>query len=175
MNPFVLAAVIVTGVAFLLELLCIALPFWLWYETTTPNFHYYVGLFDVCHSVNNDRHTCATYTNFPSFWKAMEAMEIIAFIVVLAALIVGLVALICRQRSGILHIVAGILDICTAVFGLIAVIVFGAKYDDGSFGSVSGSNIHASFYIALFAVVFAIVGAIFFFIGKPRATVKDFD
>lgn len=63
----------------------------------------------------------------------------------------------------------------SAIFGLIAVIVFGAKYDDGSFGSVSGSNIHASFYIALFAVVFAIVGAIFFFIGKPRATVKDFD
>ena len=55
------------------------------------------------------------FIDFPSFWKAMEAMEIIAFIVVLAALIVGLVALICRQRSGILHIVAGILDICTGL------------------------------------------------------------
>lgn len=70
MNPFVLAAVIVTGIAFLLELLCIALPFWLYAKYTSKDetditkvvqVHYYVGLFSLCPSFNNDYHACQTF------------------------------------------------------------------------------------------------------------------
>ena len=61
MNPFVLAAVVVTVIAFLLELLCIALPFWLKYFDNLNNIHYYVGLFDLCPSLNNDYHACVGY------------------------------------------------------------------------------------------------------------------
>ena len=55
-------------------------------------------------------------------------------------------------------------------------IVFGAMYDDLNSGwDLGGKNIYASFYVALFAVVFAIIGGIFFFLGKPRGSVGSFD
>ena len=64
----------------------------------------------------------------------------------------------------------------SALCGLIAVIVFGVKYFDLNSGwDLGGKYIFASFYLALFAVVFAIVGAIFFCLGKPRASIKSFD
>lgn len=52
--------------------------------------------------------------------------------------------------------------------GLIAVIVYGAMFSDGN--SLDGTNLHASFYLALFALVFAFVACIFYIIDRPKST-----
>lgn len=58
----------------------------------------------------------------------------------------------------------------SAVCGIAGVILFGAKFSDGN--SLDGTNLHASFYLALFAVVFELVAAIFYYIARKKIAWK---
>ena len=59
----------------------------------------------------------------------------------------------------------------SAVLGFIGIIIFGVKF--GEDNSMDGTNLHVSFYLALFAGVVASVAAIFYIVAKPKAYVHD--
>ena len=61
----------------------------------------------------------------------------------------------------------------TALAGVVALIVFGAKFGDGN--SWDGSHLHASFYIAIFATLFTLIAGIIYIVARPKSSVKSFE
>ena len=53
----------------------------------------------------------ASVNDVPSFWKAIRSMELLAIVAVFVSFVFGVVAATCKKYNGLIHIIAGILDV----------------------------------------------------------------
>ncbi|KAL4223217.1 hypothetical protein ACF0H5_016689 [Mactra antiquata] len=170
MNVVLIVANILCVLAFLLQVLCVALPHWF----SVNNI--YFGLWEYCASVSNDNYVCRLYSRggitVEDYLAATSALEVLSLILLLVAMVVGIL-IFCFKYIMPLYIVAAILSLFAALSGLIGLIVFGVEYDEGN--SMDGDNLHASFYLAVFATLFALIAGILFIVAKPKSAITSFE
>ena len=151
-KPTLLAGYIITIVAFVIHLIGFSTPYW--NILTFPKFKMHFGLWKSC-TIKTIRtisiSTCVSTGDDPSLdgeLTGTQAVECIAFILFVAAVICLTIRMFALKDKDILILVAVGLCIAAGVFALIGVVIFGVseKYKD---------NLHFSF---AFCVIGGVAG-----------------
>ena len=154
-------AFILTIVAFVVDLIGFAAPYWFYFELAGNTR--YGGIWKIC-TTSASTTTCADYVDYPSldtWFEAVQAMEVLGFLCLLAALVVVILKLFVIKDKAILKwVIVGCLA-AAAAFILIGVCVYGGKgptfYTD---------NLHFAFAFVIIGALLAIIAAILFCLEK---------
>ncbi|KAL4229492.1 hypothetical protein ACF0H5_012532 [Mactra antiquata] len=133
---FLKIAFILLIVAFIIQILGVALPYW--YELDAGVVETNAGLFKICSEVGSTK-VCRNVKNPVDWWAATQAFEIIGLLIIIGALILAIVIIFVKSDMKILKLILWILCFCAFGFIIIGCIIFGAEYgnlyDDGLSGA----------------------------------------
>ncbi|XP_063423217.1 uncharacterized protein LOC134707424 [Mytilus trossulus] len=153
---------ILTIVALVIDLIGFAAPYW-WY-VSVGNAKTYAGLWKYCGGYSGASTSCVDYVdleNIESWRKAVQAMETIGFLCLIAALVVVILKLFVLKDKPILKWVAVGCLAAAAAFILIGVCIFG-----GEASTLETDNLHFAFAFVIIAAIVAIVASIMFCLDK---------
>lgn len=122
-------------VAFIIQLLGLALPYW--YAKDYGAADYYGGLWKGCYEVANTKR-CSTWKNVTDWWATVQAFQLIGFFLIIGALVLCIITLFVKSDMKILKLVSWILCFCACGFIIIGIIIYGAEAD-GYFADYSGA------------------------------------
>ncbi|CAC5401950.1 CACNG6 [Mytilus coruscus] len=154
-KPITMAGFIVGIVSFVLQLIGFATPYWRYAKRGSVALHY--GLWQTCLP------TCVKFDcgvfGCTSALKGTQALETLAFIILLAAVVLVAVQLFMMKDKDILKKAGAVCCIVAGVFALIGVIVFATQ------NGIEKSNLHFSFAFCIIAAVGGIVAGVLLVIG----------
>ncbi|VDI57965.1 Hypothetical predicted protein [Mytilus galloprovincialis] len=154
-KPISIAGFIVAIVSFVLQLIGFATPYWMYAKRGNIASHY--GLWQTCFP------TCGKFDcgviECSSALKGTQALETLAFIILLAAVVLVAVQLFVINDKDILKKAGALCCIVAGVFALIGVIVYATQ------NGVQTSNLHFSFAFCIIAAVGGFVAGVFLVIG----------
>ncbi|VDI31990.1 Hypothetical predicted protein [Mytilus galloprovincialis] len=152
---------ILTIVALVIDLIGFAAPYW-WY-VSSGNIKSYAGLWKLCGGIGGIT-SCGDYVdvkNLASWREAVQAMETLGFLCLIAALVVVILKLFVLKDKPILKWVAVGCLAAAAAFILIGVCIFG-----GEASTLETDNLHFAFAFVIIAAIVAIVASIMFCLDK---------
>lgn len=152
---------ILTIVALVVDLIGFAAPYW-WY-IETGNTKTYGGIWKLCGDTGVST-SCADYVdikNLPSWLEAVQAMETIGFLCLIAALVVVILKLFVLKDKPILKWVAVGCLAAAAAFILIGVCIYGGEAQESY-----TDNLHFAFAFVIIAAIIAIIASIMFCLDK---------
>ncbi|XP_052091371.1 uncharacterized protein LOC127728161 [Mytilus californianus] len=152
---------ILTIVALVIDLIGFAAPYW-WYIESL-NTKRYAGLWKLCFDSGSST-TCGDFVdsdNLQSWFEAVQAMETIGFLCLIAALVVVILKLFVLKDKPILKWVAVGCLAAAAAFILIGVCIYG-----GEASTLETDNLHFAFAFVIIAAIIAIVASIMFCLDK---------
>ncbi|XP_060591209.1 uncharacterized protein LOC132746149 [Ruditapes philippinarum] len=124
-------------IAFILQLLGIALPYW--YSVDKDSYDAYGGLFRGCFEIaSSNKKTCDRMKNVADYWAATQAFELIGFFLVVGALILSIIVLFIKSDMKILKLICWILCFCACGFIIVGIIIYGAEAE-GIYAEFSGA------------------------------------
>ncbi|CAG2196190.1 unnamed protein product [Mytilus edulis] len=151
---------ILTIVALVIDLIGFAAPYW-WY-VKVGNVKYYAGIWKSC--VSGGSTICGDFVdvkNLASWREAVQAMETLGFLCLIAALVVVILKLFVLKDKPILKWVAVGCLAAAAAFILIGVCIYGGEAPTGE-----TDNLHFAFAFVIIAAIVAIVASIMFCLDK---------
>ncbi|XP_076092582.1 uncharacterized protein LOC143063991 [Mytilus galloprovincialis] len=151
---------ILTIVALVIDLIGFAAPYWTYREI--GNGKVYAGIWKSC--VSGGSTICTDYVdvkNLKSWREAVQAMETLGFLCLIAALVVVILKLFVLKDKPILKWVAVGCLAAAAAFILIGVCIFG-----GEASTLETDNLHFAFAFVIIAAIVAIVASIMFCLDK---------
>lgn len=152
---------ILTIVALVIDLIGFAAPYW-WY-LEIGNGKLYAGIWKSCGD-NGVSTSCTDYVdvkNLDSWREAVQAMETLGFLCLIAALVVVILKLFVLKDKPILKWVAVGCLAAAAAFILIGVCIYGGEAPTGE-----TDNLHFAFAFVIIAAIVAIVASIMFCLDK---------
>ncbi|VDI12049.1 Hypothetical predicted protein [Mytilus galloprovincialis] len=159
-KPTTIAGFILAIISFVLQLTSFATPYWMHIKMGTVDSHF--GLWQMCLSTTSGTTECAQIEcekfGCPSF-KGTQALETLAFIILLAAVILVAIQLFVMKDKDILKKAGAVCCIVAGAFALIGVIVYATQK------GVQTSNLHFSFAFCIIAAVGGIVSGVLLIIG----------
>ncbi|CAC5401949.1 unnamed protein product [Mytilus coruscus] len=154
-KPITIAGFIVAIVSFVLQLIGFATPYWMYAYTGGVAVHY--GLWQICLP------TCVKYDcglpGCASAFKGTQALETLAFMILLAAVVLVAIQLFVMKDKDILKKSGSVCCIVAGAFALIGIIVFATQ------NGIVTSNLHFSFAFCIIAAVGGIVAGVLLLIG----------
>ncbi|CAC5407457.1 unnamed protein product [Mytilus coruscus] len=167
-NLLTFVGFVLTIVAAVFDLIGFVTPYWVSGSTTavvaltSVNVDANEGLWRYCQTVLGDT-TCQSQgdRDVGSWFEAVQAMETLGFLCLIAAVIVVILKLFVLKDKPVLKAVGIGCLAAAAAFILIGVCVFGAK---GS--SLQTENLHFAFAFVIIAAIIAIVASVLFGLDK---------
>ncbi|XP_062596263.1 uncharacterized protein LOC134257687 [Saccostrea cucullata] len=156
-SRFLLIALGLTICAVIFQVIGLASPYWMFIDTTEDKSVF--GLWKACGElISTGDYKCSDVEGFArknDWFKAVRAMSILGFLVLLvAAIMTGLKLFVLKDMKAVLFVAIGT-AFAGAVFTLISIAVFAAKMND----LVDKSNVTTDFGYH-FAFAFSIIGMI---------------
>ncbi|XP_071153219.1 uncharacterized protein [Mytilus edulis] len=164
-NLLTFVGFVLSIVAAVFDLIGFATPYWS--STSTSGVEVYSGLWRYCVTALGST-ACASLgdLDLESWFKAVQAMEILGFLCLLAAVVVVILKLFVLKDKPILKFV-GIGCLATAAaFILLGVVIYGAKISSLQINGVQLDNRHFSFAFVILAAISAIVASVLFGLDK---------
>ncbi|XP_052091358.1 uncharacterized protein LOC127728150 [Mytilus californianus] len=154
---FAFVSFILTIVAFVVDLIGFAAPYW--YYVKISGTSYYGGIWLNCQSSSETN--CNTYVNTETWVEAAQGMEVLGFLCLLAALVTVIVKLfVVKDKPVLKWVVVGCL-VVGAVLILIGVCLFAGKSVD-----VITENLHFAFAFAIIGAMLSIAAAVLLCLDK---------
>ncbi|CAC5397712.1 unnamed protein product [Mytilus coruscus] len=153
---FSFISLILTVVAFIIDIVGFATPYWYYRKIAALNdVTYKAGLWKICTP------DCINYENSKSWQEAVQAMEVLGFICLLAALVVLILKLfVMKDKQMLKWVVVGSL-VGAAIFILIGVCIYGGEAE-----KELKEHIHFAFAFVIIAAIMAIIAAVLLFLDK---------
>ncbi|XP_071161457.1 uncharacterized protein [Mytilus edulis] len=151
--PIVITGFIITVSAFVIHLIGFATPYWI------KDYDSHDGLWLVCDDQN---HQCLSMSGFvqdlPAKFKATQALECIAFIAYVAAVVcASLQTFVMKQRM--MYIVGALTNFVAGGFSLIGCIIF------STIENINTSDLHFSFAFCIIASIGGVAAGVFFILA----------
>ncbi|CAG2230531.1 unnamed protein product [Mytilus edulis] len=154
-KPITIAGFVVAIVSFVLQLIGFATSYWLYRKMRDAEYH--AGLWQICLPTRSGTTECEQIEcgKFSCInLKGTQALETLAFIILLAAVVLVAVQLFVMKDKDILKKAGAVCCIVAGAFALIGVIVFATE------SSIQTSDLHFSFAFCIISSVCGIVAGI---------------
>ncbi|XP_063420879.1 uncharacterized protein LOC134706100 [Mytilus trossulus] len=157
---------VLTIIAAFFDLIGFATPYWasgsIYAGAARGTIDLNEGLWRYCNTESGTTSCVSTGDqNYGSWFEAVQAMETLGFLCLIAAVIVVILKLFVLKDKPVLKLVGIACLAAAAAFILLGVIVYGAK---GT--SLQTENLHFSFAFVIIAAIIAIVASVLFGIDK---------
>ncbi|XP_052093874.1 uncharacterized protein LOC127729931 [Mytilus californianus] len=165
-NLLTFVGFVLTTVAAVLDLIGFVSPYW---STGSGNgIEVNAGLWRYCYS-GSGTSVCGTQGDtfdLESWFKAVQAMETLGFLCLLAAAVVVIIKLKVLKDKPVLKFVGIGCLAAAAAFILLGVCIYGAKINSTEIGSLQMDNLHFAFALVIIAAIIAIVASVLFVLDK---------
>lgn len=162
MNNTLIVGLIVTGIALLFCIISTAIPYW-W---SSDNVN--IGLFRLCADTLLGN-KCADLDDSADWLNATRAMMILSILSLGGSVLLAILFGFILKDKQIIAIGAAFMSFAGAVLALLGVIIFAAKFPDDVYDLVYGEgSFHASFGLAIIALIAAFVGGAILFLSRTR-------
>ncbi|XP_045172323.2 uncharacterized protein LOC123534238 [Mercenaria mercenaria] len=169
MNTVLLIGIAVTGAALLISIVATSIPFWWRVAAEDWDESINFGLFQFCRYTRSDE-ICMSYISVSDWLRATQAMMIMCILSLAASGGLSLLFGFVLTDKTSIALAAAFVAMAGAFFGLLGVIIYGAKMSDPDgiihVLSVLNGSLHAGFGLAAVAVVLAMIAPVLVFCSR---------
>ncbi|XP_061164959.1 protein NKG7-like [Saccostrea echinata] len=159
-------ALVLTAVAVICQLIGLASPYWVAYESPSINAH--SGLWKVCFEIiRTEKTECQDIETMEDWFKAVRAMSILGFLVLLVPVVLLLLKLFVLKEQKQLLLAAIGAAFAGALFILISIAVYSGKKNE-MFASSISINFHFAFVFCIIGMLAAIGSGVVMLVEKSR-------